>query len=86
MCKRKIHCRKIIQKVFTWLRHLRIRKKRITRVLQKEYQSWKPRLIQRFSLERERCIWEGEILGYTRGFSPERELYHPGEKWQFWAV
>ncbi|KAF1888535.1 hypothetical protein Lal_00011308 [Lupinus albus] len=48
--------------------------------------SWKPRLIQRFSLERERCIWEGEILGYTGGFSPERELYHPGEKWQFWAV
>ncbi|KAF1880019.1 hypothetical protein Lal_00022146 [Lupinus albus] len=48
--------------------------------------SWKPRLIQRFSLERERCIWEGEILGYTGGFSPEQELYHPGEKWQFWAV
>ncbi|KAF1888991.1 hypothetical protein Lal_00039646 [Lupinus albus] len=41
---------------------------------------WKPRLIERFSLERERCIWEGEILGYTGGFSPERELYHPGEK------
>ncbi|KAF1876711.1 hypothetical protein Lal_00031523 [Lupinus albus] len=42
--------------------------------------SWKPRLIQRFSLERERCIGEGEIVGYTGGFSPERELYHPSEK------
>ncbi|KAF1876719.1 hypothetical protein Lal_00031534 [Lupinus albus] len=42
--------------------------------------SWKPRLIQRFSLERERCIGEGEIVGYSGGFSPERELYHPREK------
>ncbi|KAF1863071.1 hypothetical protein Lal_00018918 [Lupinus albus] len=40
----------------------------------REYQSRKPRLIQRFSLERERCIWEGEILGYTGGFSPKREF------------
>ncbi|KAF1878047.1 hypothetical protein Lal_00041796 [Lupinus albus] len=40
----------------------------------------------RFSPERERITWEGEILGYTGGFSPERELSRLGEKWQFWAV
>ncbi|KAF1873949.1 hypothetical protein Lal_00013914 [Lupinus albus] len=28
----------------------------------------------------------GEILDYTGGFSPERELSRLGEKWQFWAV
>ncbi|KAF1860212.1 hypothetical protein Lal_00033408 [Lupinus albus] len=50
------------------------------------YQSWKPRLIERFSPERERITWEGEILDYTGGFSPERELSRLGEKWQFWAV
>ncbi|KAF1863144.1 hypothetical protein Lal_00045136 [Lupinus albus] len=32
------------------------------------------------SLERERITWEGEILGYTGGFSPERELSRLGEK------
>ncbi|KAF1888915.1 hypothetical protein Lal_00036674 [Lupinus albus] len=52
----------------------------------KRYQSWKPRLIERFSPERERITWEGEILDYTGGFSPERELSRLGEKWQFWAV
>ncbi|KAF1891346.1 hypothetical protein Lal_00016977 [Lupinus albus] len=51
-----------------------------------KYQSWKPRLIERFSPERERITWEGEILDYTGGFSPERELSRLGEKWQFWAV
>ncbi|KAF1881598.1 hypothetical protein Lal_00039814 [Lupinus albus] len=56
-----------------------------SKMVSKDPEFWKPRLIQRFSLERERCIWEGEILGYTGGFSPERELYHPSEKWQFWA-
>ncbi|KAF1866913.1 hypothetical protein Lal_00018299 [Lupinus albus] len=44
------------------------------------------RLSERFSPERERITWEGEILGYTGGFSPERELSRLGEKWQFWAV
>ncbi|KAF1884286.1 hypothetical protein Lal_00042938 [Lupinus albus] len=48
--------------------------------------SWKPRLIERLSPERERITWEGEILDYTGGFSPERELSRLGEKWQFWAV
>ncbi|KAF1881728.1 hypothetical protein Lal_00032199, partial [Lupinus albus] len=48
--------------------------------------SWKSRLSERFSPERERITWEGEILGYTGGFSPERELSRLGEKWQFWAV
>ncbi|KAF1888360.1 hypothetical protein Lal_00036232 [Lupinus albus] len=51
-----------------------------------ENDSWKPRLSKRFSPERERITWEGEILGYTGGFSPERELSRLGEKWQFWAV
>ncbi|KAF1877191.1 hypothetical protein Lal_00015853 [Lupinus albus] len=46
------------------------------------YQSSDPRLSERFSLERERIIWEGEILGYTGRFSPERELPRLGEKWQ----
>ncbi|KAF1869626.1 hypothetical protein Lal_00017201 [Lupinus albus] len=36
-----------------------------------QYQSSDPRLSERFSLERERFTWEGEILGYTGGFSPE---------------
>ncbi|KAF1854739.1 hypothetical protein Lal_00027950 [Lupinus albus] len=36
--------------------------------------SWKPRLIERFSPERKRISWEGEILDYTRGFSPGREM------------
>ncbi|KAF1881842.1 hypothetical protein Lal_00042555 [Lupinus albus] len=48
--------------------------------------SWKPRLSERFSPEQERITWEGEILGYIGGFSPERELSRLGEKWQFWAV
>ncbi|KAF1860085.1 hypothetical protein Lal_00027938, partial [Lupinus albus] len=38
------------------------------------------------SLERERITWEGEILRYTGGFSPERELSRLGEKWQFWIL
>ncbi|KAF1867860.1 hypothetical protein Lal_00012756 [Lupinus albus] len=45
-----------------------------------EEESWKPRLSERFSPERERITWDGEILGYTRGFSPERELSRLGEK------
>ncbi|KAF1888284.1 hypothetical protein Lal_00046695 [Lupinus albus] len=48
--------------------------------------SWKPRLSERFSPERERITWEGEIVGYTGGFSLERELSRLGEKWQFWVV
>ncbi|KAF1864648.1 hypothetical protein Lal_00039284 [Lupinus albus] len=32
------------------------------------------RLSEGFSPVRERLTWEGEILGYTRGFSPERGL------------
>ncbi|KAF1870608.1 hypothetical protein Lal_00025925 [Lupinus albus] len=50
------------------------------------YQSWKSCLSERFSPERERITWEGEILGYTGGFSPERELSRLGENWQFGAV
>ncbi|KAF1862577.1 hypothetical protein Lal_00014117 [Lupinus albus] len=46
------------------------------------YQSWKFRLSERFSPERERITWEGEILGYTGRFSFERELPRLGEKWQ----
>ncbi|KAF1877046.1 hypothetical protein Lal_00033599 [Lupinus albus] len=38
------------------------------------YQSWDSRLNERFSLGRDRLTWEGEILGYTGGFSLEREL------------
>ncbi|KAF1896161.1 hypothetical protein Lal_00027234 [Lupinus albus] len=30
--------------------------------------------------------WEGEILGHTGEFSPERELSRLGEKWHFGAV
>ncbi|KAF1891351.1 hypothetical protein Lal_00016983 [Lupinus albus] len=48
--------------------------------------SWKSRLSERFSPERERITWEGEILGYTERFSPERELPRLGEKWQTGAV
>ncbi|KAF1858864.1 hypothetical protein Lal_00032252 [Lupinus albus] len=44
------------------------------------------RLSERFSLERERITWEGEILGYTGRFSPERGLPRLGEKWQTGAV
>ncbi|KAF1863123.1 hypothetical protein Lal_00015604 [Lupinus albus] len=36
--------------------------------------SWKPRLIERFWPERKRISWEGEILDYTGGFSPGREM------------
>ncbi|KAF1894767.1 hypothetical protein Lal_00021061 [Lupinus albus] len=50
------------------------------------YQSWKSCLSERFSPERERITWESEILGYTGGFSPERELSRLSEKWQFGAV
>ncbi|KAF1866254.1 hypothetical protein Lal_00024257 [Lupinus albus] len=35
---------------------------------------------------RERLTWEGEILDYTGGFSPERELSRLGEKWHFGTV
>ncbi|KAF1863128.1 hypothetical protein Lal_00015610 [Lupinus albus] len=45
--------------------------------------SWKPRLIERFSPERERITWEGEILDYTGGFSPERELSRPARNGNF---
>ncbi|KAF1866413.1 hypothetical protein Lal_00017796 [Lupinus albus] len=38
------------------------------------YQSWDSRLSEGFSSGRERLTWEGEILGYTEGFSPERGL------------
>ncbi|KAF1884276.1 hypothetical protein Lal_00042928 [Lupinus albus] len=51
-----------------------------------KYQPSDPRLSERFSLERERFNWEGEILGYTKGFSPELELSRLGEKWHFGAV
>ncbi|KAF1891571.1 hypothetical protein Lal_00015171, partial [Lupinus albus] len=44
------------------------------------------RLSERFSPERERLTWEGEVLGYTGGFSPERRLSRLGEKWHFGAV
>ncbi|KAF1866097.1 hypothetical protein Lal_00045020 [Lupinus albus] len=44
------------------------------------------RLSERFSPERERLTWEGEILGYTGGFSPEQRLSRLGEKWHFGAV
>ncbi|KAF1878103.1 hypothetical protein Lal_00022763 [Lupinus albus] len=50
------------------------------------YHSSDPRLGERFSFERERITWEGEILDYTRRFSPERELPRLGEKWQTGAV
>ncbi|KAF1891598.1 hypothetical protein Lal_00008026 [Lupinus albus] len=50
------------------------------------YQPSDSRLSERFSLERERFTWEGEILGYTGGFSPERELSRLGEKCHFGAV
>ncbi|KAF1863166.1 hypothetical protein Lal_00012476 [Lupinus albus] len=50
------------------------------------YQSWKFRLSERFSLERERINWEDEILGYTGEFSPERELSRLGENWKFGVV
>ncbi|KAF1889008.1 hypothetical protein Lal_00042977, partial [Lupinus albus] len=43
-----------------------------------KYQSWKSRLSERFSPDRERITWEGEILGYTGGFLPERELSRLG--------
>ncbi|KAF1891465.1 hypothetical protein Lal_00039595 [Lupinus albus] len=48
--------------------------------------SWKSRLSERFSPEGERITWEGEILGYTGRFSPEREFPRLGEKWQTGAV
>ncbi|KAF1870711.1 hypothetical protein Lal_00026374 [Lupinus albus] len=38
------------------------------------YQSWNPRLSERFSPGREKLTWECEILGYTGGFSPRREM------------
>ncbi|KAF1881892.1 hypothetical protein Lal_00038534 [Lupinus albus] len=44
------------------------------------YQSWDSRLSDVFLLGRERLTWEGEILSYTGGFSPERELAHLSEK------
>ncbi|KAF1874141.1 hypothetical protein Lal_00041586 [Lupinus albus] len=51
-----------------------------------QYQSWDPRLSERFSPGRERLTWEGEILGYTGEFSLERELSRLGEKWHFGIV
>ncbi|KAF1881985.1 hypothetical protein Lal_00038629 [Lupinus albus] len=50
------------------------------------YQSSDPRLSERFSPERERFTWEGEILGYTGGFSLEREMSRLGEKWHLGLV
>ncbi|KAF1884405.1 hypothetical protein Lal_00035533 [Lupinus albus] len=50
------------------------------------YQSSDPRLSERFSPERERITWEGEILDYTGRFSPEREFPRLGEKWQTGVV
>ncbi|KAF1888195.1 hypothetical protein Lal_00008108 [Lupinus albus] len=32
------------------------------------------------------ALFRGEILGYTGGFSPERELSRLGEKWHFRTV
>ncbi|KAF1896152.1 hypothetical protein Lal_00027225 [Lupinus albus] len=49
------------------------------------HESWKSRLSERFSPERERILWEGEILGYTGGFSPERELSRLSESCLAWA-
>ncbi|KAF1891890.1 hypothetical protein Lal_00016920 [Lupinus albus] len=43
-------------------------------LLKKMYQKWDSRLSEGFSPGRERLTWEGEILGYTEGFSPERGL------------
>ncbi|KAF1892760.1 hypothetical protein Lal_00042654 [Lupinus albus] len=40
----------------------------------KAWTSWESRLSEKVSSGRERFTWEGEILGYTEGFSPEREL------------
>ncbi|KAF1865917.1 hypothetical protein Lal_00033378 [Lupinus albus] len=51
-----------------------------------KYQSSDPRLSERSSLERERFNWEGEILGYTGGFSLEREMSCLGEKWHLGLV
>ncbi|KAF1863072.1 hypothetical protein Lal_00018919 [Lupinus albus] len=58
----------------------------LVHVVPNKYQSWGPRLSERFSLGRERFTWEGEILGYIGEFSPERELSRLGEKWHFGAV
>ncbi|KAF1871997.1 hypothetical protein Lal_00012216 [Lupinus albus] len=44
------------------------------------------RLSERFSPERERLTWDGEILEYTGRFSPERELSRLGEKYHFGSV
>ncbi|KAF1886010.1 hypothetical protein Lal_00021289 [Lupinus albus] len=48
-------------------------------------QSWDSRLSERFFPGRERLTWEGEILGYTGRFSPEREWSRLGEKMMFWT-
>ncbi|KAF1881772.1 hypothetical protein Lal_00014521 [Lupinus albus] len=49
-------------------------------VLNPRNASWDSRLSEGFSPGRERLTWEGEILGYTGRFSPERELTRLGEK------
>ncbi|KAF1892969.1 hypothetical protein Lal_00043223 [Lupinus albus] len=55
-------------------------------VIPTKYQSSDPRLSARFSPERERITWEGEILDYTGRFSPKREFPRLGEKWQTGVV
>ncbi|KAF1873986.1 hypothetical protein Lal_00041426 [Lupinus albus] len=49
------------------------------------YQSWESHLSERFSPGRERLTWEGEIMGYTEGFSLERELFRLSESGLAWA-
>ncbi|KAF1877227.1 hypothetical protein Lal_00011998 [Lupinus albus] len=49
------------------------------------YQSWDSRLSEGLSPGRERLTWEGEILGYTEGFSLEREWSRLSESWLAWA-
>ncbi|KAF1888549.1 hypothetical protein Lal_00011322 [Lupinus albus] len=43
------------------------------------------RLSEGFSPGRERLTWEGEILGYTEGFSAERGLAQLSESGLAWA-
>ncbi|KAF1881835.1 hypothetical protein Lal_00015300 [Lupinus albus] len=49
------------------------------------YQPWDSRLSEGFSPGRELLTWEGEILGYTEGFSLERGLARLSESWLAWA-
>ncbi|KAF1886072.1 hypothetical protein Lal_00021353 [Lupinus albus] len=78
-------CRKVIKRGITRLKqHIAHYKGQVTgcpRVTGVD-----SRLSESFSPGRERLTWEGEILGYTGGFSPERELSRLGEKWHFGTV